>query len=119
MYLSSPRSLARFTGRNFGRITVDWESREVLLTAHDEAGVKKMEKRLKLNTMGPQGGVCDSAGQSSVGLKLVSSVQTLFPLFSNSQCIVFTVALFLVAPITIVVAVLFTALAARVRRQLN
>ena len=95
--------------------------REVLLTAHDETGVPRMERRLKLDSMGPRqgGSVCDSAGQRSVGLQLVSSVQILFPRLTNSQCIVVTVALFLVAPIIIVAAVLFTALAGHARAQLK
>jgi hypothetical protein len=101
-YLRSPHSLARFTGRNFGRIAVDWSSREVTLSAHDEAGVAKITKRLKLDDMGPgSGGECGSTGRGSTGrgstaLKSVSFFQALFPELSNTQCIVMTIVVYLI-----------------------
>ncbi len=103
-YLHSPLSLARFTGRNFGRIAVDWRSREVTLTAHSQCGLPRMTKRMMLDDMGPgQVGECDSSSPRSAGLKAVSTLQSLFPELSNTQCIVMTVVLsFIVAPIVVV-----------------
>jgi hypothetical protein len=109
-YLRSPHSLARFTGRNFGRIAVDWSSREVTLSAHDEAGVAKITQRLKLDEMGPgSGGECVSTGRGSAALKSVSFFQALFPKMSNSQCIVMTFVVNLILLPIIILSVMIRA----------
>jgi hypothetical protein len=119
-YLRSPHSLARFTGRNFGRIAVDWSSREVTLSAHDESGMAKITKRLKLDEMGPgSGGKCDSSGRGSVksaALKSVSFFQALFPQMSNTQCIVIMIIVyFIILPILILAVMIRAAFLSRSR----
>jgi hypothetical protein len=116
VYLCSPLSLAQFTGRNFGRIAVDWASREVTLTALDQFGTPQLTKTLKLDEMRPrQGGECYNIGRSSTGLKLVTRIRSVFPQLSNSQCIVAAIVLVcILAPSVITMALVC---AARVLRS--
>jgi hypothetical protein len=109
LYLQSPRSLARFTARNYGSIAVDWLSRQVTLTAHSESGTPQITKRLNLDEMGPgHGGECDSSSVSSAALMAVSALQSVFPQLSNTQCIVLTIVLFCVAaPVVFMVALVY------------
>ena len=118
VYLNSPLSLARFTGRNFGRITVDWDSREVTLIALNELGVPQLTKSLELDKMGPtQEGECDGIGHGSIGLKLVTSIRVIFPQLSNTQSIVAVIILYcILAPLVFMMALIYAACASRSKK---
>jgi hypothetical protein len=100
---------------------VDWGSREVTLSAHDEAGVAKITKRVRLDEMGPvSGGECDSTGRASTALKSVSFFQALFPKMSNSQCIVMTIVVYLIIlPIIILSVTIRVAFLSRSRANIK
>jgi hypothetical protein len=118
MYLHSPLSLARFTGRNFGRIAIDWDSREVTLVALNELGVPQLTKSLKLDDMGPTpGGECDGISRGSVGLTLVNSMHVIFPQLSNTQSIVAVIVLYcIIAPLVSMVALISAARSSRSKK---
>jgi hypothetical protein len=111
VYLQSPLSMARFTGRNFGRIAVDWDSRAVRLIALDELGTPQLTKILNLDEMGPtKGGECDGIGRGSLGLRLVTSIRVFFPHLSNTQSIVAVIILFcMLAPLVFMMALIYAA----------